>query len=252
MSHRAFVLAAYTKLLDAIEAAPSPPLIQFIGYEYAAGHPELVYDWQEQDFTRELVNAFNQYAYWTNRIADWERVLVGYSDDDARELRYEFTTVPLDYCLHCPYKFKSRLAFCATQLCYTKAVAAKLIKKEEVQAEERINLGTFIAAARHWPAGLPLAEALKSIDADPYRQATSNYRNKSQHRHPQRLDYGHIANVVRSFPGGSGVRYAFGEAPPLTASDALPVLEAEAERMRLAFLAYRALIEEHTAVKKET
>lgn len=252
MSYRHLVLGAHAKLHDAIESSHAKLLSQFLGYEYPTGQPDLIYDLQEDDFTRELVNAFNHYIYWLNRVALWEGVLRGYPEDDALRLRYEFTTLPLDYCLHFPYKFKSQIVYCATQLCYTKAIAAKLITDGDVQSDRDINLESLKAVSHHWSAGPKLLKALGSIDAEQYRKSTSNYRNKAQHRHPQRLDFGHTASIVRSFPADSIVSYTFGEAHPLATSEVLPVLAIEAERLREGFFAYRALVEEHADIKNDT
>ncbi len=252
MSYRELALTAYARLHELIESRQEPPLVPFLGYEYPVGTSDFIYDWQERDFTRELVNTLNEYAHWLNRVDLWEYVLRDYPEDEALELRFEFTTLPLDYCLHAPYRFKSRVTFCATQLCYTKGIAARLITKKSVRPDEKIDLRSLVAVADHWCAGPKLVEALKQVDGEQYRQSTFNYRNKAQHRHPQRLDYGHTADVVRSFPPSSSVSYSFGESPPLATNDVLPVLVAEAERMRTAFSAYRALVEEHSDVKSET
>ena len=252
MNFRDLTVGAYLKLHELIASRSKPPLVPFLGYEYPEGQPDLIYDWQERDFTRELVNAFNRYALWLERLGLWEEVLPGYSEDEILELRLEFTTLPLDYCLSAPYKFKSRVAFCATQLCYTKGVAEKLVPAESVCPEDKINTNALAGVANHWLSGRKLIEALREVDAPQYREATANYRNKAQHRHPQCLDYGHTASVVRSFPPGYSVSYSFGESAPLTTREALPVLVAEADRMRRAFFTYRALVEEQTGVNKET
>lgn len=252
MNFRDLTVGAYSKLHELIASRIEPPLLPFLGYEYPKGQADFIYDWQERDFTRELVNALNQYALWVERVGLWEEVLRGYSEDEVLELRLEFTALPLDYCLSAPYKFKSRVAFCATQLCYTKGVAEKLVSKECVRPDDKIDMSALSSVANHWSSGSKLIAALRDVDAQQYREATANYRNKAQHRHPQRLDYGHTANVERSFLPGDAVSYSFGEFPPLATSDALPVLVAETDRMRTAFFAYRALVEEHAGVKSET
>lgn len=252
MSYRDLMLGAYAKLHDAIESDRTRPLVHFLEYEHPSGQSDLIYDLQENDFTRELINAFNQYVYWLNRVALWEDVLRDYPEEDACQIRYEFTTLPLDYCLHLPYKFKSQIVYCATQLCYTKAIAEQLLAKKDIQSDWEIGFESLKTVVCSWSAGSGLIGALESIDSKRYRQTTSNYRNKAQHRHPQRLDFGHTTRVVRSFPAGSIVSYAFGEAPPLATSKVLPVLVSEAENMRKGFFAYRALVEEHTTVKNET
>ena len=211
----------------------------------------MIYDWQERDFTRELANSYNQFALWLDKIDVWEQVLRNYSEDEVLELRMEFTTIPLDYCLTAPYKFKSQIAFCATQLCYTQGIERKLISKESVLSDDKINVNALAAVAKYWNAGKSLVAALQEIDAQQYRELTANYRNRTQHRHPQRLDHGHTANVERSFPQGSLVSYTFGETLPLATGDVLPILVAEAARLKAAFMKYRMLVDEHIDDKIE-
>jgi hypothetical protein len=242
---------AYAKLHTLFGANDTHLALPFLGYEYPTSQTDFIYQWQEDDFTRELVNAFNQYAYWLTRLVLWERVLKDYSDENAEALRYEFTKLPLDHCLHFPYRFRSKLTFCATQLCYTKAIAAKTLSKALVKSDERINLETLVAVVQDWKSGPLLVEALKAIDGESFRQATFNYRNKAQHRHAQRLDYGHVANIVRSFPESSLVSYSFGQLPPILAGDVLPVLVAEGERLKAGFNAFRALVNEHASAKSD-
>jgi hypothetical protein len=252
MSFHDLTVVAYAKIHELMKSSESQHTVPSLGFEYSTEQPDFIYQLQEADFTRELVNAFNQYAYWLARLALWERVLNDYSEADAKALRYEFTKLPLDHCLQFPYQFKSRLIFCATQLCYTKAISAKIITKEQVKLDDQINFGTLMAVAKHWPSGTSLVETLKTADGKKFRESTFNYRNKAQHRHSQRLYYGYIANIVRTFPDQSLVSYSFGQAPPIMATDVLPALATEAEALRTAFFAYRALVEDHAHAKSET
>jgi hypothetical protein len=156
---------AYLKLHELIASRSGPPLVPFLGFAYSEGSPDIRYQWQENGFTRELVNAFNTYAFWADRLSLWEEVLCDYARDDILKLRWKFTMLPFDYCLSFPHRFRSRIIFYATQLCFTKGL---------------------------------LVKALEEVDGEQYREATRNYRNKSQHRHPQCLDSGQIASITRS------------------------------------------------------
>ena len=252
MSFRELTTGAYLKLHEAMEAEDSPRPIPLLGYDHLGTSSDFIYDWLEQDYTRELVNLHNQLAYWHGRLTLWESVLRSYTEDEVAELRMEFTTLQLDYCLSAPYRFKSRVAFCATQLCYTKGIAEKLFASEAVLPEDKLNLNSLRAVAKYWSTGQQLVDALSEVDADDFRSSIANYRNKAQHRHPQRLDWGHTSAVVRDFPEKALIGYSFGQAGPLLTSDALPILAKEAERMKLAFNAYRALVEEQCANKSQT
>ena len=182
----------------------------------------------------------------------WESVFQQYTEDEVLELRMEFTTLSLDFCLSVPYRFKSRVAFCATQLCYPKGLAEKLFSKDVIRSENKMNLSTLDAVSHHWVAGKPLVEALSKVDDEDYRVSTADYRNKAQHRHPQRLDWGHTSAVARSFPEDALVAYSFGVTAPLLTAVVLPILVSESERMRSSFEAYRILVEEHIHGKGET
>lgn len=252
MSFRELTTGAYAKLHDLLPCDRAFELVPLLGFDYPSNANDFIYVQQEVDFTRELVNGFNQFAYWLARVALWEKVFTGYSEDDAEELRFEFTKLQLDYCLHFPYQFKSKVAFCATQLCYTRGIAQKLIARAEVVPDEKINLGILASVATRWDTGNVLVSSLREIDSAEYREKTLNYRNKAQHRHGPRLDFGHVANIVRDFPEGMLVSYSFGESPPIMAADVLPVLAIEGRRLRAAFFAYRDLIGAQWHVASET
>ena len=186
MNFHELTVGAYSKLRDRVSMNPEPPLVEFLGFEYKSESNDFIYSHQEQDFTRELVNSFNQFAYRLDRIKVWERVLSDYNTDDQAVLRYECTKLPFDYCLHFPYEFKSRLIFCATQLCYTRGVSAKVLTKADVASEDKINFSSLQKLAAFWIGVAPLLKALCEVDAEPYRKDTLNYRNKAQHRHGPR------------------------------------------------------------------
>lgn len=252
MDFRELTTGAYAKLHDMLPSDEAFALVPLLSFDYPSKSNDFIYSQQEADFTRELVNSFNQFAYWLGRIALWEKLLLSYDENDAEELRFEFTKLQLDYCLHFPYQFKSKLAFCATQLCYTRGVAQRLLSRADVMPDEKINVRTLSLAAMPWGAGPALVAALQEVDSSEYREKTLNYRNKAQHRHGPRLDFGHIANIVRDFPEGSLVSYSFGELPPIMTANALPVLGHEGTRLRSAFEAYRALVDEHWHGADET
>ncbi len=68
MKFRDITVGAYSRLHELIASRSEPPCVPFLGYEYPKDQPDFIYGWQEQDFTRELVNAFNQYALWVGRV----------------------------------------------------------------------------------------------------------------------------------------------------------------------------------------
>jgi hypothetical protein len=121
------LLEAYGKFHELRVNGSTASLGEMLGFDYPDGAMDMAYGWQEPDFTRELVNAHNHFVVWLNRLGAWEHIIAGYPEDDAYSLTFEFVELPADYCLHFPYRFKQRIAFCATQLCYTAGIAAKAL-----------------------------------------------------------------------------------------------------------------------------
>lgn len=238
--------AAYSKVSKLSLESATDPSLALLGYDYSQSQNDFIYQLQQDDFTRELVNHFNQYTYWLTRLLRWQLVLQDYSEDEAHELRYEFTRLPLDYCLHFPYAFKSKLTFYATKLCYVKAIADGKMLQHQLKPDDKINSQTLKAVVHWWESGSVVLAAISAIDGDQFRQSTSNYRNKAQHRHAQRLDFGYVTHIVPSFPEGSLVSYSIGESQPISAGEVLPLLVAEAAHLRTGFAAFRTLVNEQS------
>lgn len=238
------LLEAHRKFHDLRVSGAMTPLGEMLGWDYPEGGGDIAYGWQEPDFTQELVNAHNHFVVWLNRLAAWERVIAEYTEVDANILTFEYVELPLDYCLHFPYRFKQRIAYCATQLCYVVGINARLIAADAVHKDERVTLASLKAVAGRWQAGPALVESIGRLDGEGFRSATGDYRSKAQHRFPPRLSFGEVATVERSFPEGRLVSYAMNVAHPIRVGDVLPALEQEAGYARAAFLAYRNLVDE--------
>lgn len=228
-----------------IRIGETAPLVERLGYDYPHDGANIAYGWQEPDFTRELVNAHNHFALLVDRLAAWEQVLREFTEDEATTLAFEFVELPLDYCLHFPYRFKQQVTFCATQLCYIAGVPSGVIAREQVMDDDRVDLASLDSAARRWSAGPSLVAAIKQIDGTNFRTETRQYRRRAQHRFPPRLGFGHVAQVRRSFPPGKLVSYSMEVEHPIQIGEVLPTLVAEAKYLGVAFRAYRALVDEH-------
>ena len=219
---------------------------RFLPYGHPSESKDLIYSLQEGEFTRELLNSINQFSTRLNQIVLWEEVLSNYDEDRALELRFEFTSLLLYYCLHQPYEFRSRLIFSATQLCYTHGIDRNLLSKGDVSKDDDINYASLNNVANHWRAGSVLLEATRKLNGKEFRDSTNNYRNRSQHRVPPGVDYGHTNVIERTFPPDARVVYSFGEASPLATENLIPLLVGELNLMIGAFEAYRRLVDEHT------
>ena len=236
-----------------------------------------MYARQERDFTRELVNSFNTFASGVERIRLWEKILLGYSENDIFYLRHEFTKLPMDFCVSFPYLFKSRLAFCATKLCCIKNPELCYVKKtDEIVKDDKININFFKKISKHWSSGSTLVAYLEKANSHDYIGATSDYRSKAQHRHPQHFDVGQTLNIGVSMAKLSSsdldpfynesmqlhisatvdygietdidkwVSYSPKTSEPLSTTTILPLLVEESKHLRDAFMAYRSLVDEQT------
>lgn len=219
---------------------------RFLPYDHPSKSKDLIYSLQEGEFTRELLNSINQFSARLNQIALWEEVLSNYDEDQTLELRFEFTSLLLYYCLHQPYEFRSRLIFAATQLCYTHGIDRNLLNKSDVSKDDDINYASLNKVAIHWRAGTFLLTAIRELNGSEFRESTNNYRNRAQHRVPPGIDHGHTNVIERTFPPGARVAYSFGEAAPLATESLVPLLVGELNLMIGAFEAYRKLVDEHT------
>ena len=236
--------SAYEKLwaLVAEERIPLPG--RFLPYDHPSESKSLIYSLQEGEFTRELLNSINQFSARLNQVVLWEEVLSTYDEDQTFELRFEFTSLLLYYCLHQPYEFRSRLIFAATQLCYTHGIDRNILNRGDVAKDDDIDYSSLNKVAVHWVAGAALLASIRELNSKEFRENTNNYRNRAQHRVPPGVDYGHTNVIERTFPPDGRVAYSFGEAAPLATDQLVPLLVRELDLMILAFEAYRRLVDE--------
>jgi hypothetical protein len=240
--------SAYEKLWSVIAEGSISLPGRFLPYDHPSESEDMIYSLQEVEFTRELLNSINQFSARLNQIVLWEEVLSNYDEDQARELRFEFTSLLLYYCLHQPYEFRSRLIFAATQLCYTHGIDRNLLNKNDVSKDDDINYASLNKVAIHWRAGTVLLEAIRGLNGGKFREGTNNYRNRAQHRVAPGIDHGHTNVIERTFSPGVRVEYIFGEAAPLATGSLVPLLVVELNLMIGAFEAYRRLVDEHTTL----
>lgn len=243
---------AYKKLWQLVAEERLSPSTQFLPYSFKTETRDLIYGLQEQEYTRELLNAINQFSARLHRLVLWEEVISQYEENEADELRFEFTRLIVYYSLHQPYEFRSRLIFSATQLCYIRGIANKTIAPAEVVEDSRIDYVSLERASRNWQAREYLLESIRTLNSTEFRSGTNNYRNRTQHRIPPGIDFGNSSVVERKFPAAGGVSYTVGESGPLTATEVIPLLVQESARMVSAFHAFRLLIEEHVAQEAST
>lgn len=100
---------AYCRYWDVVEERRIPLPCEMLPYTYKQDDLVFTYGTMEQEFTRELLNTINGFASEVNGLVLWAEVLREFEGDRSRELRHEFTRLPLYYCLHKPTEFRDRL-----------------------------------------------------------------------------------------------------------------------------------------------
>jgi hypothetical protein len=88
--------SAYQKLWALITENRIALPRRFLPYDFPSQSGDPIYALQENEFTRELVNSINQFSFRLDRLTLWEEVISGYCEEQALELRLEFTE-PLVY-----------------------------------------------------------------------------------------------------------------------------------------------------------
>lgn len=238
---------AYRRYWDVVVADTVAATLAHISYEpYVMAATSFEYGLQEEQFTRELLNTFNQFATTVHRLAIWEVVLNLYPDDEQIDLRFEFTRALLYYALHQPAEFRARLIYCSVKLCYQIGLETKLLLAADLKEDHEIALNELKKVGKHWVAGRALVRAIEAIDAAAYRNATGNFRNRQQHRIGRGLDVGLTSVVTRGAAESGGISYSFGVEQPLATADVLPILVQQAARMGEGFAAYWELVGEQS------
>lgn len=241
MGYKEIVIEAYSKLQERMTSEGMTPTIPFLGFDEKTEQTLSAFSVQETEFTRELINQYNTFADWLNRLIVIEKLIEEYDDELKPTLWHEFSQLPMDFCLQFPYRFKGNLTYCSTQLCYTAGIALAVISQDRAHEATKINLNSLIEVAINWQNGQALVDSIRMIDSDALKKATSNFRHSTQHRFARRLNWGHtiFADRIPTSPGR--VTYLFGFAPPIGFDSISPLLAEEAKLMRDAFDAFKML-----------
>ena len=242
MNFRELTTTAYSQYHDLIDSRSLKPDEDLLPYDYPTGK-NLITDWQEGDFTRELVNKFNHFAVIVFRLRLWEEIISSYPEDDRYELHAEFMNEALENALGFPYRYRENVAFCATKICYIHGLYSDKLKKSDVIPEHKINIGALQKLGHIYPKCKDLIEAINSLGNSEYKRAISNFRNRNQHQMEPRLAYGQISAVDIEFPSEGGVGFSFGVEEPLSTTKCINSLREQIAPAKAAFQAYRGLID---------
>lgn len=223
-----------------------------------------------RDELRELTNTLNEWRGALRRWHAWMDVLDEYPEEDAWSLQWEFVESIAFQCLFYPSATRDRFTFVATNALHQVRMAADVTYADRLPSDPKPGKeGKFrlpsrreseaqlelIAAPLEGGAGFTVA--LKSLDADDYRELTRNFRNLTSHAIAPRLTVGYTNTVVRRVvaattmvqqpdgsykdelvPGKQHVSYGFGGTDPLPMREVFAGNLAEFERATACFHAY--------------
>ena len=197
----------------------------------------------------------------------------GYDEEEAWELRREFLEPLVKHCLQSPSAARDSLVFVATNSVHQLRIALGGGYKDYLdgdpiahgkkpkhltRAQKELRLKALVSP---WNEGADLIAVLQSVDDEPYRMATSDYRNRSSHAIGPRLALGFTQAVTRSVvpatklmeqadgtfkdepvPGKMAVSYGFGGTPPLDLEQVRRENLTQYLRARTGYTRYRSLL----------
>lgn len=99
---------------------------------------------------RGLLNTINGLANQINSLKIWSHVLSSKPEEEQIPLRYEFTRLPLYYCLHKPREFRERLIFCLCHLCHQANTHTQPGYRDHLEPDHRISIKTLRRVATPW------------------------------------------------------------------------------------------------------
>lgn len=227
----------------------------------------LIWSQREEEYTRGLISLFNGFTGQLYRLYLLEKIICKYSDNEQIKLRFEFTRIPLYYCLHKPSEYRNRLQYCCIHLCHQANLIVQSGYKDELPEDRKLEFKHLKEKSGNWNTADGLLEALGLIGnkSSEFTESINDYRNKNQHRLPPAIEMGLTRNIIRTEivdddsisrilrtfssevniePGTKGIRYELGYMPPLRNRDMIPVLIKQGEAMREAFYRYWDLVKE--------
>lgn len=250
---------------------PEFPL-NFLTYDFSVNSKELVWEEYEKEFTRTIINVFNDFSACLYRLHILEKIISQYDNDsqDALALRTEFIHIPLHYCLNKPYEFSGRIQYCCILLCDSANHTVHNFAHDFKQ-RERYGIQDLKDVSKKWKSRERLLQALKLVGNYnlEFKNATENYRDRSQHQLPSKIDIGltnlvkkkivsadHLPEIILQAHNITSdqklVSFVFGGDLPLKTEDMISVLVQQGEEMRNLFYRYWDLVlEQSEAVNKK-
>lgn len=275
--YTAFLRKAFSRYLAKLNAGGIEPKLSYLPYDFEREldiHSFcMVGDMIVRDELQEITNILNHWHGHLLRWHAWNKVLPGYDQDEAWDLRREFLEALSHHCLLSPSAARDTLTFVATNSIHQLRLACEAGYKDHLdgdptkpgkktphltRAKKEERLENIVLP---WSEGANLISAIRSVDDKAYRDLTWDYRNRSSHAIGPRLALGHTQAVTRLVrqatelkdqgnatfkdelvPGKMSVSYAIGGTPPLDMEESRKLNLAQYVRARTAYSIYRGLL----------
>lgn len=226
-----------------------------------------------KDELQELTNLLNHWLGSLRRWRAWNSIIAGYEQEDAWELRREFLEALAHQCLLLPSAMRDTFTFVATNSMHQVRLAQDASYPDHIDGDptthdekprhlnRRQKEQRLLKLLAPWPAAKDFGSLICSLDAQDYRSATSDYRNRTSHAIGPRLGIGMTRAVVRSVkpatehkkqangtyemvrvPGRMSVGYGWGGTLPLDMEETCTVNLEQFRRARACYECYRSLL----------
>lgn len=198
-----------------------------------------------EDELRELTNNLNAWLGALRRWHAWQIVMDDYSEDERWELEHEFVTPLATYCLFQPSALRDTIIFVVTNGMHQVLRSVERSYPDRLELDQapwekpsyptrRKKEAQLAHIVARWPEGALLLAALRKLDDQSNRHATSDFRNRASHSIAPRFSRGITRTVTRAVvqatrmepkgdgyfhavavPGQISISYGFGGTDPL-------------------------------------
>jgi len=200
------------------------------------------------DYAREIANSINDLTHRERRLRAWAAVLKGLTPRKVMDAQHELIADVATVGLGLPYVIRSRFLFATAHLSHQANRARLSDWSDDLPTDENIYMETADRFGRGWRRYRRLAQRLQRIGGGDFRASTGDFRNRYQHRFPQRVSQGLTQLVSREVGEGGAVSYGIGGRAPLHLDDIADALVVQRDRSYAAFDAFRALVDEQASL----
>jgi hypothetical protein len=243
------LLETYGQYLQKMKVEPDHTQYADYGWENV---PEtlnfswLAYSLMLPEFSRSLANIVNQLGNYARRLKSWDKVLSTYDEDLRLELLFEFVEPIATVSLTLPYAIQSRFFFSIAHLSH-QANKTKLGPgwKDDLPDDRDIAREVARKYGVYWSSYAAFDASVVTIFSEKHRLNTDDFRHKHTHRVPTQVVLGHAGLVRRGKDTkGRGVKYEFGDRPPIDISVLADELSTEFHRSLAAFRDFKLVVAE--------